>query len=324
MAACPGLTARPIDMLKQRARDRMYKRAVGVLVIASALGLLVFLRLYQQTAGQFRAPLQLHAITERADGLVVDAPVTMAGLRVGRVRHIQLTADSHVRLDLDIERQYASRLRGDSRATISRPLIGPATVDISIGADGQPQLAEGAALPTHRSPDLNDVIATLPDRLAKVDAVLADLAAVSADLRRTSREITAPGGPLERTLTHAESVARQADAASHQLGPALADAHTVVREAGKAVGDAQAVLADVRTSAAHLPALAEKLDASVDDVRAITTELRKAAPEIAPLVAAGRDTLGEADDVLQAAKKSFLLRGNLPPPAPATSIPTPR
>lgn len=311
-------------MLKQRARDRMYKRAVGVLVIASALGLLVFLRLYQQTAGQFRAPLQLHAITERADGLAIDAPVTMAGLRIGRVRNIQLTADGRIRLDLDIERLHAERLRGDSRATISRPLIGATTVDISIGTDGQPPLADGAALPASRTPDLNDVIATLPDRLTKVDAVLADLAAVSADLRRTTRDVTAPGGPLERTLAHAEAVARRADAASGQLAPAVAEARAVIRDTGKAVGDAQATLADVRASAAHLPAMAEKLDASINDVRAITEALRTAAPEVAPLVAAGRDTLGEADDVLQAAKNSFLLRGNLPPPPAAPKVPTPR
>lgn len=310
-------------MLKQRARDRMYKRAVGVLVIVSALGLLVFLRLYQQTAGQFRAPLRVHAITDRADGIVADAPVTTAGIRIGRVRAIHLTDDHRVRLDLDVEPAAAEKLRADSRATISRPLIGSAVVDLTMGTPGQPPLADGSVLPTTRTPDLNDVIATLPERLAKVDQALDNLTAVSADLRRLSRDATAVDGPVTRTLQHAEAVGRHAEAASRQLGTAIGEVRGVVRQAGEAIGQVQGTLADVRTSAAHLPAIADKLEQSAEDVRAVTHELRAAAPEIAPLVSAGRDTLDEADDVLQAAKNSFLLRGNLPP-APPPPAPTPR
>lgn len=311
-------------MLQQRARDRLYKRAVGALVIVSALALLVFLRLYQQTAGQFRAPLRLHAVTERGDGIVLDAPVTMAGIRVGRVGAIHFTDDNRVRLALDIERHAADKLRADSRATLSRPLIGATVVDVSMGSPNQPALVDGAVLPTTRTADLNEVIATLPDRLAKVDVTLDNLAAVSADLRRLSREAAAPDGPVATTLHHAEAVARKAEAASQQLAVAIDDVRGVVRQAGETMTSAQAALTDVRAGTARVPAVAGQLEAAVDDVRTVTRELRSVAPDIAPLVGASRDTLDEADDVLQAARNSILLRGNLPPaPAPA-GVPAPR
>ena len=311
-------------MLKQRARDRLYKRSVGLLVIFSAIAVLIFLRLYQQTAGPFKETIPLVATVERADGIALDAPVTMAGIKVGRVTAINLTDDNRVRLDLEIEGQVRHKLRADSRATLSKPLLGSAFVDIAMGSPNQPVLQGGSALPIRRAPDINDLVATLPDRLAKIDATLDNLSAVSADLRRTSQQATASGGPVERTLAHVQNTARHAEHAAERLNTTLDETRQVVRTTGIAVQQVGAILADVKDGTVKLAPILDKTNRALDDVQAVTGELRATAPQIAPVVAAGRDTLQEADEVLRAAKNSFLLRGSAPPPAAPPALPAPR
>lgn len=318
-------------MAQQRDRDRFYKRSVGVLVIFSVLAVLVMLRLYQQTAGPFRETLQLSATLPRADGVSADTPVTLAGLKVGRVASVGLAEDNRVRLELIIEARVGDRIRGDSRAVLTRPLIGAPFVDIVIGSAAQPRLESGSEIPAIRAPDLNDFVATLPSRLVAVDAVLDNAQSLTADLRRMTKSLSAPGGPIEHSFRQLARATDEAAKATAQLNHALADVRRVVAETGRAVETTNAGLADLRGLAADLRPLGPKsaeiagsLERSLANVEALSAELRNLGPQIGPTVAAGQSAIEEADDVLRAAKGSFLLRGNLPPPVGAPPAPVPR
>jgi ABC-type transporter Mla subunit MlaD len=314
-----------------RDRDRLYKRSVGLLVIFSVLTVLVMLRLHQQTAGPFRETLALHAALPRADGVAVDTPVTLAGLKVGRVSGVNLGADGRVRVDLVVEARVADRIRADSRATLVRPLIGAAFIDIGIGSAASPPLGHGQQIAAQRAPDLNDLVATLPDRLAAIDRVLADAQAVTADLRRLSGELTARDGPLTRSAAQIAGITAEGQDAVRRLNLALDEVRRVVSEAGNTVATTRAAVEEVRLLAGELrplapqaAAMADSLARSLHNVEAITAELRGLAPQLPPAVAAGQQAIEEADAVMRAAKNSFLLRGSLPPPADPPGIPAPR
>lgn len=318
-------------MSLQRDRDRFYKRSVGLLVIFSVLASLVMLRLYQQTAGPFHKTLTFRATLTRADGVAVDTPVTLAGLKVGRVKDVGLTDDNRVRLDLLIEASAAGRIRQNSRAVLIRPLIGAAFVDIEAGSSNSPALVDGDEITAVRAPDLNDLATTLPQRLVAVDAILDNAQALTADLRRTTRELTAKGGPVDRSLARVEQVGTEAGEAAARLNRTIEDVRRVVAETGKAIESANLALVDARSLMGELRPLgpraveiAASLERSLANVEAVSVELRALGPQLAPTVAAGQASLEEADDVLRAARNSFLLRGNLPPPAGAPGAPVPR
>jgi ABC-type transporter Mla subunit MlaD len=318
-------------MSQPRDRDRLYKRSVGVLVIFSVLAVLVMLRLYQQTAGPFHATLTLRATLPRADGVAVDTPVTLAGLKVGRVSGIGLTDDNRVRLDLVIEARVSERIRQNSRAVLMRPLIGAAFVDIEAGSGNSPVLADGAEITAVRAPDLNDLATTLPQRLVAVDAILDNAQALTADLRRTTRELTAKNGPIDRSVARVEQLTVNAAEAAARLNRTLDEVRRVVAETGTAIDSANLALADARGLIGELRPLgprsveiASSIERSLANVEAVSAELRALGPQLAPTVAAGQVALEEADDVLRAARNSFLLRGNLPPPAAAPGAPVPR
>ena len=318
-------------MAQQRDRDRFYKRSVGVLVIFSVLAVLVMLRLYQQTAGPFRDTLRLSATLPRADGVTADTPVTLAGLKIGRVGSVSLADDNRVRLELIIESRVADRVRTDSRAVLTRPLIGAPFIDIVIGSADKPRLEAGAEIAAVRAPDLNDLVSTLPLRLVAIDAILDNAQALTSDLRRTTRTLTAADGPVELAFRDIARVSAEASQAAAQLNRTLADVRRVVAETGHAIETTNAALGDVRVLAADLRPLgpragevAGSLERSLANVEAVTAGLRAIGPQLGPAVPAGQDALEEANDVLRAAKGSSLLRGNLPPPAGMPAAPVPR
>lgn len=315
-------------MLKPRARDRLFKRAVGFLVLASALTLVFVLRMYQQAAGPFDDSMRLRAQTPRADGLEIDSPVTMHGVKIGRVVGIQVRADKTVGLEFEIQGAYRTKLRADSRATLTRPLIGSSFVDISMGSSDLAALGPGAAIELTRQPDINDVVAGIPEKLEKIDAVLGNINAASADLRNLARKVAADGGPVDRSLANAERITREAAEAATKVNQALTRVQPAIDDAVKATQQVNAILADVKQGTARVDGLTQKTDAILSDAQAVSAELRGSAPQlvqsVGPVLDAGRDALSEADDVLRAAKNSFLLRGNVPPPPPGPLAPPTR
>lgn len=311
-------------MLKPRSRDRMFKRAVGLLVIFSAVMLLFFLRIYQQTAAPFKQTIHLFTIADRADGIAINAPVTMAGFKVGRITEINLTDDNQIRLGFEIDRKYAEKLRADSLATLTKPLIGSTSLDIRMGTPGQPALAADSAIPSAHAPDINDVIATLPAKLEKIDTTLDNLAALTGDLRRLSQAATSGESSVEKTLGHLQATSRQAESAAAKLNTTLDDTRQTIRTIGQAAGKANLTLDDIRAGTARLGPIAEKTEQTLDGLLVLSRELRSVAPQISPVVSSGRTVLHEADDVLQAARNNILLRGNLPLEATPPALPTPR
>jgi len=315
----------------QRERDRLYKRAVGLLLIVSLVAILVLLRLYQQTAGPLSETLSFHAKLPRADGVLVDSPVTLAGLKIGRVTGVVLGDDDRVRVDLTVEARVAEKIREDSRAFVHRPIIGGAYVDIGIGSRERPRLAAGEQIAAVLVPDLNDLVGTLPARLAAVDAILDNARSLTSELRRATEELTRKDGVIERSFSEINAATARASEAASRLNQTLDEIRLVVVETGKSIAAANATLAeagalvdDLRPLGPQAIDMAASLDRSLQNIEALSQELRTLVPQIGSAVVAGENALEEADDVMRAAKGSFLLRGNLPPPADPPMVPAPR
>lgn len=315
-------------MLKPRTRDRLYKRAVGFFVIASALTLVVILRMYQQAAGPFDDSKRLSAVTLRADGLEIDSPITMLGVKIGRIVSITVRDDRTVHLELDIQGRFADRVRSDSLATLTRPLFGPALIDISMGSPSATQLVPGAPIALTRIPDINDVVAGMPQKLEKMDTVLANVTAASEDFRNLARKVAASGGPVDHSLANAEKITREAAEAATRVNQALVRVQPALDDAVKAAGQVNAILTDVKQGTARIDDMTRKTEAILSNVETLSVELKTHVPpavqNLGPVLDASRDALSEADDVLRAAKNSVLLRFSAPPPPAGPLAPTTR
>ena len=117
---------------------------VGLFVIAGVIALLFLsLKVSNLNASIVSNPYQVNASFDDIGGLKVKAPVTMAGVKIGRVKEINLDTDSfRARVVMDISGEY-KKIPIDSSASINtQGLLGEQYLSLEPG--GQPTyLKEG-------------------------------------------------------------------------------------------------------------------------------------------------------------------------------------
>jgi ABC-type transporter Mla subunit MlaD len=305
-------------MLKHRSRDRLYKRAVGLLVVTSLVLVMLVMRSDQNAERFLGRSFPLHAQSKNVIGLEVDAHVTMAGLKVGKVHAIDLLPDKTARITMEVESRYQNLVRADSIATLTKPLVGATLVDIGIGTPSEAQVPAGGLVKLLVRPDLSEVVAGLPARLERLDHALVNLVAITDLARSGVQRLTDPQGPLTATLADARASAHNVRIASETLKGALGDVRAVAASGQAAAGQAQAVLTDLRGFSTQTASMGEKLQRTLSNTEELTSGLRAMVPQLGSAVQAAQGATDQADQVLRAASNSFLLGG--PKPAPTGPV----
>lgn len=116
------------------ATERQLQFRVGMLVITAisvCLGLVVRFGNTWYVLKQ-RYPITIHL--ENSAGLYPTAPVSLSGLTVGTVKQIELD-QRHGGVNVQVEIQEEIRLPADSRAMVTRSLMGEATMEFVRGSD---------------------------------------------------------------------------------------------------------------------------------------------------------------------------------------------
>ena len=114
--------------------------SVGLLVIVAAVTLVLGLMWLKGRSLGGEAPVI--AQFESVAGLKVGDPVLLAGVRIGRVRALELRGLGDVRASLDVDRRWRPRI--DARAAIvAVGLVGDHAIDYWPGTSDEPLPADG-------------------------------------------------------------------------------------------------------------------------------------------------------------------------------------
>jgi phospholipid/cholesterol/gamma-HCH transport system substrate-binding protein len=144
----------------------------GIFVAAAVAILILAVFLVGQSQALFTRRLRLSAEFQNTAGLVVGAPVRLAGVDVGVVQGIRFDADLHhklVRVSLGIDRRFSERVRADSVARLSsKGLLGDVVIDITVGSVDAAPLKDGARLQAQESEGMTEVLASLNGAVGEI------------------------------------------------------------------------------------------------------------------------------------------------------------
>lgn len=190
----------------------------------------------------------------RGGGLHAGSVVMIHGLEAGRIKGIALSPDNRVRMDVDIFRQYADRIRAESLARLSDPLIGSSTLEIIPGAQDRPPLPVGATIPSEEvsAQDLDTLIASATDLVHDLDDPEGDLKKALGNINRASHDLSSSLAKKDGTLrqiierrelydklvsatTHLDRVLSAIDEKSPDIQDAVTEARRGLEEAGKVI-----------------------------------------------------------------------------------------
>ncbi len=314
--------------------ERQQEILVGGFVLLGLVAAAIMIAMLGSEEGVFRPRVRLRAVFANSSGLRPGAPVLLAGLNVGSVKGLSLTAegaaDGRVRVQvvLDVDRERLENIRADSMATIgSVGLLGDKSIEITVGDPSAAPIEPDALLETEEPVSLAAAAEQLEPMLHKLDSILTDVA-------KLSHELAAPEAPVLRSLESLDSILERIDRGEGTIGHLVASAQTGV-SLDETLAEAKEAFADVRAATAELPATMAQVRRAAEDIAVISGELREAA-QVLPGVAADAAVVGrnvrlasesfpaiasgaehgvrQASEVLDAAGQSVLLRGSMPAP----------
>ncbi len=145
---------------------------VGIFVVLALTVLTVAVLVIGQERSMFTSKTRLYTSFADINGLVVGAPVRLAGVDVGRVSAITFSdklEHTEARVELSIENKYMTRVRRDSQAFIdSKGLLGDKLINVSVGSPKQPMLKAGEYVPPKQSMSLEAMVKNLEQTAASI------------------------------------------------------------------------------------------------------------------------------------------------------------
>ena len=153
-------------MAKKTTKDKSLR--VGLLVTGAIVILMLFLFFIGAEQKIFARKNEYGVRLENVTGLAQGNPVKMSGVTIGVIRDIMLPRDpkqKSVEILLMIDRNFAERIRGDSRVRLKKLglLTGDSYIDVTPGTPRFPALEPGSIIPSQRQTDVESIISSGED-----------------------------------------------------------------------------------------------------------------------------------------------------------------
>jgi phospholipid/cholesterol/gamma-HCH transport system substrate-binding protein len=200
---------------------------VGLLVAVALAVLMIFLFFIGSEQKIFARKNEYEVRFDTVAGLAEGNPVRISGVTVGVVKDIQLPRDPKARdvhISLMVDRKYAERIRGDSRARLKKLglLAGDNYIDITPGSPRFDALEPGSVIPAQRQTNVDQLISSgedlvdnfvqisysLKNVLARVDrgeGVLGELTTAPETKQRMTDTVLTTLNKTNALLSHIES-----------------------------------------------------------------------------------------------------------------------
>jgi phospholipid/cholesterol/gamma-HCH transport system substrate-binding protein len=336
-------------------RRRMTETIVGIFVLASVLLLLVLVVFIGRQQNIFQQRYEIDGYFNSVGGLQTGADVQLAGITVGHVKSIRFGTQNRVQVVMSITQNQRDRIRSDSVASIRTfGLMGDRYVAITVGSGDEPIIPPGGTIKTQETIELSDAveaarptlenientmqnISNLTDRLANpesdVATILKNVKVMTTNIREgqgtigalvqrddlyqktveildstkesmdnfkaTTSNVQKASVDLPALMKNIGSSAQQIEGFSTKAAAAAAEIYQFVGDGGEIMGDAKTVVSNLKSA---------------------SEDIKDATPKFGPLIESADSGVNDLKEVVDAAKKSWLIRGPVERPAPEGPI----
>jgi phospholipid/cholesterol/gamma-HCH transport system substrate-binding protein len=303
------------DTMQEDARPRRFigiGRKVSLFLVTAVIGVIGVILLVGYKQGVFVRHTKVYFHAADAFGINKGTSVRLFRLPVGSVSDLDIS-DRGVKVEMSLISDYTPRIPKTSRARLIREgYVGAATIQLVPGGEaGQaPQpVAEG------------DEIEYVPARgvAEMVDDFKTQLTPVINDLRKVLVELNQPNSDFRKAMAGASAVLQQLPETNRETRQMLHDTDVMIRRADTTFTSLGRVSDQLEQ---QVPALAGKVSSTLDNISETSTQIRDAARkngdalhevlvQMPGLVRDGGDLVREGQDVVGAARNSWLIRDNL-------------
>lgn len=299
------------------------RRRISLFLVVALCGLTGAVLLVAYKQGAFVRHTSIYFYADDVFGINKGMSVRLFGVPVGNVMNLEI-GQRGVRVELSINSEYVPRLTKSSQARLLREgYIGQANIQLVPGSN-----PKGSSEPVVDG----DVIGYLPNRgvAELVDDIKNQLAPVVGELRQMIAELNRPDGHFRKSFANTSALLEELPQTNRDLRLFLRDADRTVLAVGSRAEAALASTERLGTQAGkELPELTRKAGATLDSIAEAATEIRSATrkngevlhealSQTPALIRDGAQLVRDGQEVIGAAKNTWLLRDFIDAPAMRT------
>ncbi len=176
--------------MPSQAEVRWSQLKVGSIVLVSMLLLATLLFLMTSAAGIgfFQKRIVVRSYFDNASGVKVGAPVSLEGVTIGEVAHVEITTDparklTPVEVIMKLSPRFRASVHKDSVASLATTgVLGDTVVDITSQLATGPAIQNGDELRTHDVPSIQDVVASSQETVKSLNQIMPKLNDIATSL----------------------------------------------------------------------------------------------------------------------------------------------
>jgi len=299
---------------------------VGTFVLIPVLILAVAGFWMSKTEHLFEPKYHLMASLSKSYGLEPGAPVVVSGIRVGRVKQVDLNDRGTVDLTLQLSTRYQDMVKGNSELHITKSgvVVGQTQVEIGAGTAISPVLTDGAIIRAVEPRDIGDLLNEVEPVLMAVKQTLLRVETITQDLQGglkaggkaleqvavATQDLPAVVASVQRTIASVEQTATALPAMTGSVQRTLAVVDRVT--------------ADMQRTTSRLPAILDSAQSTLTSVKRLSDSVEEVSHELLPVVHTAETTLADVSILVRGAKQTFpfnrFAQNAGPAPKPETAL----
>ncbi|WP_157462680.1 MlaD family protein [Curvibacter gracilis] len=259
-----------------------------------------------------------------ANGVQVGMPVKLKGFKIGEVNAIELSPELNVTAHLQIDAQRLNLLTEGTRARLTRESpIGGRFIDIVVGPQDRPLLADGGTLPMDNGNDLDDMMVSVRVAVEKLTQAIGKVDPILDDTHKITTEANAVSGQVRESLTamlvNFQAISAQLNTISKTSSGLIAhadqDRATLATDARHTLQATTQLMQSANTALLavqkELPQLLGKVQDTMADIQTVTADVKQistaARHQLPAAMRAGRASLDDVAEITDGARRTWPL-----------------
>lgn len=280
---------------------------VGTFVLIPAMILAVAGFWMSRTEHLFESKYLLKASLSKSYGLEPGAPVVVSGIRIGRVKQVELNDRGTVDLTLQLLARYQDMVKDNSelRITKSGVVVGQTQVEIGMGTASSPVLTAGATIRAVEPRDIGDLLSEVEPVLMAVKHTLLRVETITEDMQGG---LKAGGKALEQVALATQDLPAVVVSVQRTIASVEQTATALPAMTGsikRTLSLVDRVTADVQQTTGRLPAILNSAESTLTSVKRLSDSVTDVSRELAPVIHTAETTLADMSVLVRGAKHTF-------------------
>lgn len=252
---------------------------VGLFVVVTVLLITAFVVYVAYKKNVFSKVYTFTFSSKSGEGFSEGMPLVFSGFEIGKVQSLELNEKGVVIITIKVPERHVRWIRSDTIFILDRPLIGSAKIVVYTESMNSPVLSTDMVPEIYPVDSINEAIQKVQPILKKIDIILANSVKITTNLSGKETLLEMATGDRESVKSINELFKKSKDI-GYKLDSILKKADSFTTKTDEGLFGADGLLPLIRTMLKDIIGKLERLNATIDDLPEISSNVSKSTGDL--------------------------------------------